>query len=149
MVTRISQLYKISIIIFIICFLGIGLFLFYSSPHKTVLKINNFVIDVEVVNSTKLRKLGLSGRERLCSECGMLFIFEEADIYQFWMKDMKFDIDIIWIEDNIIVDISKYVSHKTPEIIISPNVAASSVLEVNSGYSDKLGIEIGQKIQMK
>ncbi len=149
MVTKISQLHKIKVIIFITCFIGIGLFLLHYSAHEAVLKINNFVIDIEVVDDVESRKLGLSGREKLCNECGMLFVFEDANIYQFWMNDMKFDIDIIWIEDNIVVDISKHVSHKTPGLIILPSVVVNSVLEVNSGYSDEFGIKIGQKIQIE
>ena len=43
---------------------------------------------------------GLSGRDNLADDEGMFFVFEKSDIYPFWMKDMKFAIDIIWIMED-------------------------------------------------
>lgn len=57
-------------------------------------------IKAEVVDNEEARMKGLSGRDNLADDEGMFFVFEKSDIYPFWMKDMKFAIDIIWIMED-------------------------------------------------
>lgn len=61
-------------------------------------------IRVDIADTVVTRTQGLSGRTSLAETDGMLFVFENADRYGFWMKDMNFAIDIIWIdpEKNIV-----------------------------------------------
>ena len=77
----------------------------------------------------------------------MLFIFNSADNYGFWMKDMIFPIDIIWIGENKkIVYIEKNVLPESYPKNFSPNVKAMYVLEVLSGFSEKHNIKIGDEV---
>src|SRR3989344_573955 len=57
-------------------------------------------IRVNLATTDAAREQGLSGRENLKEEEGMLFVFDYPDKYSFWMKDMNFPIDMIWIIEN-------------------------------------------------
>ncbi len=113
--------------------------------------INGKKINLEIVRSAQDVSRGLGGRDNLESDKGMLFIFSKSDYYTFWMKDMRFPIDIIWLQDDIIVDISKNVPAE-PGVslqklkLYSPQKKANRVLEVNAGFSDKNNIKAGDKI---
>src|SRR3990167_3839192 len=72
--------------------------------------INNHKIYIEIADTSEKRAQGLSNRDSLPEDHGMLFIFDTYQKSAFWMKDMRFPIDIIWIRDDIIVDITKNVS---------------------------------------
>jgi len=114
-------------------------------------KINGKKIKAEVADTFAERTKGLSDREKLGKNEGMIFIFEESGIYPFWMNAMKFSIDIIWVNDNKIVDIVK--SAPTPESSgqianYEPKVAADIVIEVNAGFCDKNNVKIGDDIQI-
>ena len=106
---------------------------------------NTFYVDV--VDEPRSRTQGLSGRSPLASNEGMLFVFPEADTHSFWMKDMKFAIDIIWISENgEIVHIEKGIEPKTyPKSFISKQNALY-VLEVLSGTVDNSKIEVGEEV---
>ncbi len=106
-------------------------------------------LEVEVANTRASRELGLSGRPSMRDDEGLLFIFESPGRYGFWMKDMNFPLDIIWINENgIVVSIERNVSHNSyPKTFINQS-EASYVLEVNAGLSEKFGLYLGSKVKM-
>lgn len=114
----------------------------------------NTSIDIEVSDTIATRQLGLSYRESLDQNSGMLFVFDSYNIEYFWMKDMKFPLDIIWIKDDTIVDISKNVPTPKVEVPLnqlptySPKEKVNYVLEVNAGFADKNKIKIGDRVQI-
>jgi len=132
-------------IIFVLVIVGIGLIVHQNSKSEII--INDKHIRVDVADTLKKRQKGLSGQKTLCKDCGMLFIFDTAAIYEFWMPNMFFDIDIIWIKNDIVVDISEYVSHKMPMTIIKSQYPVDKVVELPAGRSQELGIVIGHGIQ--
>lgn len=113
---------------------------------KRSIKVGKATISVEIAKDTLDIMRGLSGRTSLGSDEGMLFTFFKAKRYRFWMPDMHFPIDIIWIRDDKVVDISENVSNKFNPIrpkFYRPSRDANYVLEVNAGFSKKNGIRIG------
>src|SRR3989344_6103875 len=125
-----------------------------TAPTKT-LTVKNKTINVEVVDTKDKRAKGLSGREELLADSGMLFIFDTKDITaNFWMKDMKIAIDIIWINDNKVVKIDKSVPIPAEGIsdnklsVYSPGQPIDYVLEVNSGFSDLNNIKVGDNVDL-
>lgn len=94
-----------------------------------------------IAKDSKDYQIGLSKYTKLSQDYGMLFPFEKADYYSFWMKEMKFPIDIIYIRDNQIVTIirnapvPKAQSESIP--IYKPAQTADKVLEINAGISEK------------
>lgn len=150
---------KKGILVGILSALGVGLVLWFvfggtayaPEPESfdyplptTELTINNIELTVEIAEKPEDKATGLSGRERLGEDHGMLFVFTRPDIYSFWMKDMKFPIDIIWIGDGKqIVDIHESVSPETYPESFRPKAPAQYVLEVEAGFIEEHGIKEG------
>ncbi len=119
----------------------------------TIDKSTNYMLagqslNIEIVSSTIATTKGLSGRDPFDDSYGMLFHFNDLKQRSFWMNDMKFPIDIIWIADSKVVGISKNVPlYEDNEITIrkSPG-AVNEVLEVNGGWSDRYNLEIGDSL---
>ena len=80
---------------------------------------------------------------------GMLFIFDNYLQPSFWMKDMHFPLDIIWIKDNTIVKIDKNVPLENNQNLTKykPQQPINKVLEVNAGYTRRYDIKVGNKIK--
>ena len=82
--------------------------LFNNQSKKSTVKIRDLEIKVDISDTAKLQTKGLSGRSNLDEEEGMLFIFPDNKVRYFWMKDMLFPIDILWIDkEGTIVGIVK------------------------------------------
>ena len=96
---------------------------------------------------------GLAIRDSLNENEGMLFIFETPQKYSFWMKDMKFPIDIIWInQDGKIVHIEKNLPpcvFLLPCPSYAPKDDSLYVLEVVSNFTNKFDINVGDPVDSK
>lgn len=110
-------------------------------------------INIERVITEEGRRQGLSERTSLCDQCGMLFVFESSSYFPFWMKDMNFDIDIIYLDAdmrivNIFENVSKESYKKTPPETFSNTKPAKYVLELNAGKSKELDIMVGDILSL-
>jgi len=87
-------------------------------------------------------------RERLGLEEGMLFIFDRPLRYSFWMKNMKFPLDLIWISrDKTVVDITRSAQPCVDSCeSLYPAEPAKYVLEVNAGFAAAHNIQIGDRM---
>jgi uncharacterized membrane protein (UPF0127 family) len=119
-----------------------------SELKKGTLSINEKKINIEIASSDNDQYRGLSNRESLCDNCGMLFNFSDHDERTFVMRDMKFPLDIIFINDNKIINIASDLAPEgnKPTRTYSSQGKANRVLEVNGGYCDKNSIKVGDKI---
>lgn len=122
---------------------------------KKEIKIADVKVSVEVANSEELRKKGLDGRISLEENEGMLFVFDKKDVFpSFWMKDMKFPIDIIWINDGKVAEIDRNVqppavgTNSGQLTLYRPDKPVDYVLEVKSGFSDKNGVKVGDSVDL-
>ncbi len=110
------------------------------------IKINSKILSVDIADNNCKRNLGLSGKLSL-NERGMFFIFEKLGNYGFWMKDMNFPIDILWIDDNFnVVGIEKNIATSTYPQSYGEKYLAQYVLEVSAGYFDRNNVKVGEKI---
>jgi uncharacterized protein len=104
-------------------------------------------IKVLTADTFNRRIKGLSGRQSLPDNWGMLFVFNHCGYHSFWMKDMNFPIDIIWLnQEGVVVDIAYNINPETWPKTFSPQKPACYGLEINAGLSDKYGIKLNQKI---
>lgn len=117
------------------------------SRNQKFVEINNHKINIEVADTDEKRTKGLSGRKTLCDNCGMLFVFEEPGNYSFWMKDMNFLLDFIYIKGDTIVDLKQNISPNTYPQIINSLELFDKVLETNQGIIDKYNIKIGEVVK--
>ncbi len=105
----------------------------------------------EIVNSSTSRILGLSGRDEIGSD-GLLFVFNKKDFHSIWMKEMKFNIDLIWIVDGEVVDITyglqAPLNYEALETLptYSPSVPIDILIEVNEGFVEEKNINIGDRL---
>lgn len=124
---------------------------FFQKTPKAV--INNHVFNLFLAKADKEKAIGLSEKQSLPQNSGMLFVFEKPDYYSFWMKEMKFSIDIIFIKEGKIVTI--YTDLKPPKTqdeslpIYKPEEPADMVLEINSGQARKYNLKKGDEIKFE
>ena len=125
--------------IVLISFLGWQLFFGKDrSAHVSrEVYIDEQVFQLEVADTDEERALGLGYRDSLCATCGMLFQFPEPGMYSFWMKGMRFPLDIIWLDGNRVVFIVRAVSPSSLELFTPPE-PADAVLEVNAGLAKNI-----------
>ncbi len=133
---------------------GIFSIWFYSRhPLQTTVAVRNTTFIVDVAVTPKEKEVGLGNKKSLAADHGMLFVYDHKEVFPFWMKNMRFPIDIIWIDDRTIVDISKNVPVSDKPVtelpIYHPNVPIDKVLELPAGTTDRVGIIIGDKITIK
>ena len=106
----------------------------------------NTPFTVEIASTEASRQRGLSGRDGLAPNSGMLFMFGEAGYDCFWMKDMKFDIDMLWFDEyQNLVHIQEDASKSTYPNNFCPQTPASYVLEVPAGTAKQLGLQPGDR----
>ncbi|MFZ5376345.1 MAG: DUF192 domain-containing protein [Patescibacteria group bacterium] len=156
------------VIIIVILLAGSGFFAFgFFQPKRATLatfqqiqdgskikiKLGKQVIEVEVANTDTSRTQGLSDRQEIGSD-GLLFVFDKPDQYRFWMKQMRFGLDFIWLADQKIVEITRDVP---PPVegqqlqfldIYQPAVPADMMIEVAAGQAEKWGLEVDQELKL-
>lgn len=121
-------------------------------PNAVNVTVKSLSVQAEVVVKTADRKKGLSKRDSLPLGQGMLFVFENIGPYGFWMKDMRFAIDVIWIDDSKrIIDIASNIPPEPGKsdrelMIYKPKGDARYVLEVNAGLSQLHGLAPGDLV---
>ena len=118
----------------------------------TIVRIGNKTFDVELALTADQQALGLGERDSLTDNSGMLFVFKPARTTTFWMKDMRFNLDMVWIRDGKVVDITRDAPAPDPQAvpadlpIYSTDQAVDYVLEIKAGSSDEL--KIGDHVEI-
>lgn len=140
------------IISFLILVIGISIFLTNTNNPQEVCIENKKCFSVEIAETDEEKRVGLSEHESLAEENGMLFVFEQETRPGFWMKDMDFSLDIIWINSDLeIVGIEKNLEpcskNNCPVIYSEENV--KYVLETSAGLSDLYDFEKGDTVEIK
>lgn len=118
---------------------------------KVILLVGETKMTVEVVKTSESITQGLSGRNKIGAN-GMLFVFSQSMVPRFWMKEMKFPLDMIWINEGIIVDITENAPAPDPTLPLNelptfaPKAPANWVLEVPAGTAKTKEIKTGDKV---
>jgi len=119
-----------------------------SLPTGKVTIAGRVKLTVELARTVDEQVRGLSGRAGLKAGSGMLFVYDHPHPISIWMKDMRFSLDIIWIQAGRIVAIEKHAPPLTsagPERVYT--VTADSVLEVPAGFTEREKIRLGDSVQ--
>ncbi len=121
-----------------------------EKPQQVCIK--NTCINIEVADTESSRLQGLMFRQSLDQDSGMLFIFEQAGRTGFWLKNVRFALDLIWInQDKKIVDIQTNARPCQTEdcLIYYPVKDASFGLEVNAGFVARHKIRVGDRVDFR
>jgi uncharacterized membrane protein (UPF0127 family) len=108
------------------------------------------VLQVEVMVRDEDRAMGLMFRPSLARERGMLFVFEQQDFHGIWMKNCKFPIDILWLdEERKIVHVAEAVPpcKAEPCPVYTPLRRASYVVELNAGQARREKAAVGATVR--
>lgn len=116
-------------------------------------KISNTTFTVELATTTLAQARGLSFRKSLGENDGMLFVFKSPGVQNFWMKDMNFPIDIIWIGGGHVLGFAENAAPQPGAALWQLKVYSSpdgtdKVLEVNAGTVAKDDIHIGDAVRI-
>ena len=141
-----------TIVSFIFLVLFFGLIFIYGKPHSPsdikYVKIAGQNIEVDLATTAPEQEQGLSGRTELGPNEGMLFVFDTPGKYSFWMKDMLFPIDMIWLApDSRVVYVKKDARPESYPESFTPDEEAKYVLEIESGFSDKNNLKVGDRVE--
>jgi len=142
----------IGFIIILLLFCGAVWYEINKAPiPKSKLIIDNHTFSVEIATTSAQQQLGLSGRTSLPTNQGMLFIFPKPQQTAFWMKGMKFPLDIIFFNNNKIVDMYQNVPVPTNGDnnlpIYTPHALANQALEINGGLAKSYGFKKGDTVK--
>lgn len=115
----------------------------YAGQELEVLVVKSLISKAQGLSNIKQDELGADG---------MLFVFSDYKVRTFWMKQMEFDLDVIWIKDNRILQIDKNVpapgdSEEAVRMNSNPQ-KVNYVLEIPSGNADKYGFIEGSIIDL-
>lgn len=109
-------------------------------------------LQVEVMRKPQDRAMGLMFRPSLPEDQGMLFVFEESDFHSIWMKNCRFAIDIVWLdEQHKVVHLAEKVPpcKKDPCPSYAPMQTASFVLELNAGQARREKALVGSTLSFE
>ncbi len=139
-------------IVLTICLFSMFVFPVTKAQASASVCVKDVCVSVEVVSQPEAMQRGLQGRDSLADNHGMLFVFKDDDFQRFWMKDMKFAIDIVWIDDQhriVTIAASRPPCESGPCEVYSPSKKARYVLEVPSGFMRKNKLKEGNVFEFK
>jgi uncharacterized membrane protein (UPF0127 family) len=128
-----------------------------QTPYTKNLQVGDKKLLVQIVTSGIDMQQGLSDRSKLEDNQGMLFDYGAGteQMPTFWMKSMRFNLDLIWIKDKKIIGVTKNVPAPLPSASLStlptysPPSPVDQVLEVNAGWVERNNIKIGDEISLR
>jgi uncharacterized membrane protein (UPF0127 family) len=111
---------------------------------QTHVSIGQYTYTLDTADTDFLRERGLSYRQKIDPYTGMLFVFEKPGVYQFWMKDMNFPIDIVWLDtDKKVVYIEHSLSPETYPHAFGPHTPVRWVVELPAGAVEQGSLSVG------
>ena len=127
---------------------GVGLMVFGLRgvlEDRVYIRTPKMLIKAEIADDEEERVKGLSGRDSLDVDEGMLFIFDTPDEHGIWMRDMKFPIDVVFLDSNKkVIMIEEEVNPDNFPQIYAPEKPTKYIIELHSGTAINLGIKVGQ-----
>lgn len=151
---------KRALLLIIVVVFAVGVLVggyFYFQNLKEEKNISSFVEEqisnkdykFLLADTPEKRVQGLSSRDGLPGATVMLFDFEKEDGCVIWMKDMKFSIDIIWLDNNFkVIDFKESASPDTYPTVFSPISSCRYVIEANDGLINENALKIGDKVSV-
>ena len=129
--------------------LGLIVYVDFANRHTSAdtMLVNGRSFSLEVAQTEHARELGLGTRASLPADHGMLFVFDHVAPECFWMKDMHFPLDIIWVSsDKKVVHIEQNVSPSTYPNSFCPVEPVKYVIELNAGMAARADIRAGESL---
>lgn len=118
--------------------------------NYALVEIAGQTLRAKIAYTEKEKTRGLSNTPSLAAAEGMIFYYPNAGRYSFWMKDMNYPLDIIWLNSNAeVIAIEENVSPDSFPRSFGPNADSNYVLEINAGKAREWGITKGTKLVIR
>lgn len=138
----------VAVLILVIAATGtVSAWFFFQSTNTTRIGFAGVTLTVELAKTSTDQERGLSYRESMPLDHGMLFVFDKEATWGFWMHEMRFPLDIIWFNSQRqVVYIEQNLQPCTAQNcpVFSPSTGAMYVLEVNAGFVKSHNVTLGQ-----
>lgn len=123
------------------------------STEVATVNVGSVHVDAEIADTSALQSRGLGYRDGLAPGTGMIFLFDESAPHSFWMKGMRFCLDIIWIADDQIIGAARNVcplpDAEDADLPRYPSMLpVDAVLEVPANWMIENGITIGTSVDI-
>lgn len=140
---------KITLFFLVIMMCVVGYYYIQRGDGFPYVKAGDVKVYVAIADEAHEREQGLSYYKSMEPDSGMLFVFENPGKHQIWMKDMYFDLDILWLDRNRkVVHIKENATPDSYPEVFTPSQEASFVLEVPAGWVEWNNIQLGQKLKL-
>jgi uncharacterized protein len=121
-----------------------------SLPVSAQFTVNDFVVELEVAKTPQQQAIGLMHRESLPAGRGMLFPVHPAQDVQTWMRNVQFDIDILFLRNGEIKAIALAApcyGETCP--IYKAGTEVDQVIELWGGSIASLKLKVGDRLSIK
>ena len=155
-------MHRMIIVIALSIFISIGAFVYLmyrlqAEPDVAeqlpvgIMQADDRTIPVELALTMGSQTRGLSYRESLDPDRGMLFVYSRPSVQRFWMYEMRFPLDMIFIDGDTVVDIAANVPAPDGGIpkTVTSAAPADKVLEINAGKAEEWGIKVGSSVVLR
>ena len=115
-------------------------------PRKE-LCVGEHVVNVQVADTDTSRSKGLMFVTNMPDSEGMLFVWPDAEIRSFWMRNTYIPLDLLFVRDSRVVGIAAWAKPHDESQILSDG-PADSVVEVNGGWAARHGIAVGSPVML-
>lgn len=118
-----------------------------SGLPTTAITIGSTKFTLEIADADPARQKGLMDRPSLPPDRGMLFVFPDEQPRSFWMKNVNFPLDILFLDrDGRVVSIKQMKSY---DLNSTPSDApAMFAIELNAGAASRAGVKVGDRIAL-
>ena len=139
----------ITIVITVFAVIALILPFALARPATATLRFGQQTYALNIVTSKVAQERGLGDRESIARDRGMLFVFDTAAVQCFWMKDMRFPIDIIWLNSaKKVTYVAANVAPDTYPQKFCGDASTKYVVELNAGEAMHAGIRVGQQVSL-
>lgn len=118
--------------------------------RTTSLRLDDVIFELDIADTPARKELGLGKRPGLAANEGMVFPYDKPGKLCYWMKDMRFSIDILWLDSTKrVVSIEKSLSPDTYPETFCPDEPTQYVVELPAGASERVGIRAGDILPLE
>lgn len=120
-----------------------------GSGGSVTVQVGSAEVDAEIADNEAERERGLAGRDELPGGRGMLFVYPGSAVRTYWMKGVRFPLDIIWIDRGRVTGVEADVPVPRGELpLYSSRTPADRVLEVPAGWAARNGVDQGDPVSV-
>ena len=119
-----------------------------DNVNKNNIQLGSCTFTLERPHTTDEYAKGLSDREAIAPQAGMWFAYSSPQLPTFWMKGLRFPIDIIWIANRKVVGLNENIPADDGASLYIPTIAIDAALEIAAGRSKECGIQMESVVEL-